>query len=50
MIIYVNVMLTYVNNIDEKYFLKNLIYVNFMTIYANITYRQTYGQTNISKL
>jgi len=31
MIIYVNIMLIYVNNI-EKFFLKFLIYVNFMLI------------------
>ena len=33
MIIYVNVMLIYVNNIDG--FKKKLIYVNFMLIYVN---------------
>ena len=39
MIVYVNKMLTYVNNIEIFFFFKFLIYVNFMLIYVNITYR-----------
>ncbi len=45
MIIYVNVMLIYVNNIEKNFFYI-LICVNFMLIYANVTDRQT----NISKV
>jgi len=46
MIIYVNIMLIYVNNIYRTIYLKKiLIYVNFMLIYVNITERQTDGQT-----
>ena len=40
-IIYVNVMLIYVHNID-KYLKKILIFVYFMLIYVNITDRQTH--------
>ena len=36
MIIYVNVMLICVNNIDKKYLKQILIYVNFMIIYVNM--------------
>ena len=44
MIVYVNVMLIYVKNIKKNFF-KISIYVNFMTIYINITDGQTDGQT-----
>jgi hypothetical protein len=61
MIIDVNVMLIYVNNIDKKCFKKILIYVNFMIIYINLKkyflinvnfmlISQTDGQTKISKV
>ncbi len=43
MIIFVNVMLIYVNNIEKN----NLIYDNFMLIYVNITDRRTDKQTSI---
>jgi len=54
MIIYVYVMLIYVNNIEKQIFLKLFIYVNFMLIYVNIGDRQTHqkysSEPHISKI